>query len=61
MVKDIVGFEGNIIFDTTRPDGTPRKLLDILKLKSLGWEATIPLKEGLQDVYMEKFIEKVTI
>ncbi len=61
MIKDIAGFEGEIVFDTTKPDGTPRKLLDVSKLKDIGWEATIPLKEGLQNVYMEKFNEKVTV
>jgi len=61
MIKDIAGFEGKIVFDTTKPDGTPRKLLDVSKLKDIGWEATIPLKEGLQNVYMEKFNEKVTV
>jgi len=51
MVKEIVGFEGEIIWDSTKPDGTPRKLLDVSKLKSLGWESKIPLKEGIKKTY----------
>jgi GDP-L-fucose synthase len=37
LIKDIVGFDGNILFDESKPDGTPRKLLDVSKLKELGW------------------------
>ncbi len=60
IIKEIVGFEGKIVFDTSKPDGTPRKLLDVSKLTAIGWEATITLKEGLQNVYMEKFNGAVT-
>jgi GDP-L-fucose synthase len=55
LVKKIVGYNGEIIFDTTKPDGTPRKLMDVSKLKNLGWECKIPLKEGIQEVYQTKF------
>lgn len=55
LIKDIVGFKGKIIFDTTKPDGTPRKLMDNTKLQSLGWNYSIPLREGIQQVYNEKF------
>jgi GDP-L-fucose synthase len=55
LIKDIVGFHGKIIFDNTKPDGTPRKLMDSTKLNSLGWKYTITLKEGIQQVYKEKF------
>jgi GDP-L-fucose synthase len=58
MVKEIVGFEGEIQFDTSKPDGTPRKLMDVSKLNSLGWQASIPLKEGIQKVYKEAFLNK---
>ena len=51
LLSDIVGFRGAIRFDTTRPDGTPRKLLDVSRLRSLGWRATIPLRQGLADTY----------
>lgn len=53
LVKEIVGFEGEIITDTTKPDGTPRKLMDVSKLTDLGWKATIDLEEGIQKVYQE--------
>jgi GDP-L-fucose synthase len=56
LIKDIVGYKGEIIFDTTKPDGTPRKLMDNTKLHSLGWNYSIPLREGIQRVYAEKFI-----
>ena len=48
LVKDVTRFAGEIRYDTTRPDGTPRKLLDVSKLKKLGWVAKIPLNEGLR-------------
>jgi GDP-L-fucose synthase len=53
MVKQIVGFEGDIITDTTKPDGTPRKLIDVSKLTNLGWKASISLEDGIQKVYEE--------
>jgi GDP-L-fucose synthase len=51
LISSIVGFEGSIEFDRSKPDGTPEKLLDISKAKSLGWESKIPLVEGLSDTY----------
>ena len=53
MIKDIVGFEGEIMLDTSKPDGTPRKLMDVNKLKNLGWNPTISLEEGVKMVYEE--------
>jgi len=53
LIKKIVGYEGNIEHDFTKPDGTPRKLLDVSKLHSLGWKASISLEEGLRKVYSE--------
>lgn len=50
-VCDVLGFEGTLEFDTSKPDGTPRKLLDISKIKSLGWTPRIPLREGIADAY----------
>jgi len=55
MIREIVGFAGEIVWDTTQPDGTPRKLLDVSKLHSLGWKEKIPLREGIAKVYKEKF------
>jgi GDP-L-fucose synthase len=51
LIGKVVGYRGEIVFDTTKPDGTPRKLLDVSKLKSLGWAAQMPLDEGLTHAY----------
>ena len=48
LVKACVGFEGDIVFDPSKPDGTPRKVLDVSKLSALGWHASIDLKDGLE-------------
>ncbi len=56
MIKDIVGFEGEIIFDHSKPDGTPRKLTDVSKLHQLGWKHSIDLREGIEMVYKQKFL-----
>lgn len=53
LIQDIVGYQGKLIFDTTKPDGTPRKLMDVSKLHSLGWKAQIGLEEGIRKVYNE--------
>jgi GDP-L-fucose synthase len=53
LVKKIVGFEGEIQLDTTKPDGTPRKLMDVSKLNDLGWKASTSLEEGIKMVYEE--------
>lgn len=53
LIQSVVGYEGNIGWDLTRPDGTPRKLLDVQKIKATGWSASIPLRQGLEDVYRE--------
>ncbi len=50
-VCDVLGFHGSLEFDASKPDGTPRKLLDISKIKSLGWSPKIPLREGIADAY----------
>ena len=50
-IKDVVGFEGDLVQDTSKPDGTPRKLMDVSKLRKVGWEAKIDLDEGLRMVY----------
>lgn len=53
LVKKIVRFDGEILTDTSKPDGTPRKLMDVSKLNSLGWKAKITLEEGIKKVYEE--------
>ena len=51
IIRGVVGFEGRIVFDTTKPDGTPRKLLDVSRLKELGWRSSITLYEGIETTY----------
>lgn len=51
MIKQIVGYEGEITHDLSKPDGTPRKLMDVSKLNNLGWKARIGLEEGIRSVY----------
>jgi len=50
MVKEIVGFEGEIVLDKSKPDGTPRKLMDVSRLRELGWEAKIGLQNGIAEI-----------
>tara|TARA_R110002020_G_scaffold459153_1_gene677091 strand:+ start:102 stop:1064 length:963 start_codon:yes stop_codon:yes gene_type:complete len=51
MISDVVGFNGGIIWDTDKPNGTPRKVLNVTKIKSLGWEPKIKLKDGIKETY----------
>jgi GDP-L-fucose synthase len=51
LVASIVGFQGGLRFDPSKPDGTPRKLLDVTRLHSLGWRARIPLRQGIAETY----------
>jgi len=53
IVADVVGFDGQIVFDTSRPDGTPRKLLDSSRLNNLGWQPQVGLEDGLRLAYAE--------
>jgi len=48
LIGEKVGYEGSIVFDSSKPDGTPRKLLDVSKINALGWKATVPLDEGIR-------------
>lgn len=57
LIKDIIGFKGELQFDTTKPDGTPRKLMDVSKLHSSGWEHKIKLEEGIRLAYAD-FLSK---
>ncbi|MFC5446786.1 GDP-L-fucose synthase [Paenibacillus aestuarii] len=50
-IGSIVGYKGEIIFDTTKPDGTPRKLVDVMKINQLGWKAKVSLEEGIERAY----------
>jgi GDP-L-fucose synthase len=60
IIKEIVGYEGAIEHDLSKPDGTPRKLMDVTKLHSLGWKARIELKEGITQVY-EDFVSRTAL
>jgi GDP-L-fucose synthase len=51
LVREVVGYSGELIFDIGKPDGTPRKLLDVSRLHALGWKARIPLREGIESTY----------
>jgi len=53
MIKDIVGFTGELKWNTEKPDGTPRKLMDVSRLQNLGWKHKIGLREGITSVYAE--------
>ncbi|MFB0926023.1 MAG: GDP-L-fucose synthase [Vicingaceae bacterium] len=52
-IKDVVGFEGELTFDSSKPDGTPRKIMDVSKINTLGWKHNINLREGIEMVYEE--------
>lgn len=51
LIKDRVGYEGRLVFNTEKPDGTPRKLLDVSRIEALGWHAKTPLKKGIEETY----------
>jgi GDP-L-fucose synthase len=51
MMREAVGYEGSIAFDTTKPDGTPRKLLDVGRISAMGWRPRISLREGLRSTF----------
>jgi GDP-L-fucose synthase len=53
LIADVVGFKGRQVFDFSKPDGTPRKLLDISRLKALGWKPQTSLREGLKKTYLD--------
>lgn len=56
LIQKVIGYTGKITFDLSKPDGMPRKLLDVSRLGSLGWRASIELEKGLEKVYKEKFL-----
>ncbi|WP_443945020.1 GDP-L-fucose synthase [Pedobacter sp. AW1-32] len=53
LIKDVLGYEGNLVFDTSKPDGTPRKLMDVSKLHNLGWKHQVELREGIALAYQD--------
>ena len=58
LIKSTVGFEGDLVFDSSKPDGTPRKLVDVSKINNLGWQASISLEEGIKSTY-EWFLQQL--
>jgi len=59
-IKNITGFTGKIIWDSTKPDGTPQKLLDVTKLTELGWKPQMELVSGIRSVYEQAFLQNIT-
>ena len=57
LIKKTIGYDGNLVFDSTKPDGTPRKLMDVSKLHNLGWKHKVELEQGIKLAY-EDFLEK---
>lgn len=53
MIQEVVGFEGKIVWNTSKPDGTPRKLMDVSKINNLGWKHRIELRQGIEQVYQD--------
>lgn len=53
LIREIVGFEGKVVLDSSKPDGTPRKLMDVNKINAMGWKASIALKDGIAAVYAQ--------
>ncbi len=57
-IKRVIGYKGAVVFDPSKPDGTPRKLLDVTKMSALGWQPKVSLEEGIQKTY-EWYLERV--
>ena len=58
-VMGVVGFEGEIVFDASKPDGTPRKLLNVDRLRALGWQAKTSLREGIAKAYADFLTKEI--
>jgi GDP-L-fucose synthase len=59
LIRDVVGFRGQLVFDSSKPDGTPRKLLNVDRLKALGWAPRIALRAGIESTYQWFLHERV--
>jgi GDP-L-fucose synthase len=60
LIKEVVGFDGNVTLDSSKPDGTPKKLMDSQRINRMGWKAEVPLKKGLQLTYQD-FVRNLSI
>jgi GDP-L-fucose synthase len=60
LIKDLIGYEGELVFNAAKPDGTPRKLMDVSKLRKLGWKHKISLREGLSELLKTEFMKKTS-
>jgi GDP-L-fucose synthase len=60
LVAEVTGFQGRITWDATKPDGTPRKLVDVSRLSALGWKAKVALREGVERTYASYRAEKAS-
>lgn len=60
MIADVVGYKGRLVYDTSKPDGSPQKLLDVSRLTDLGWTARIGLRAGLKMAY-EIYLDKIAL
>ena len=61
LIKEIIGFEGDLIFDSSKPDGTPRKLMDVSKIHSKGWKHKVDLREGIELAYQDFLIKHIKL
>ena len=61
IIKNTTGFEGEIVYDASKPDGTPRKLLDVSKINNLGWKAKITLEDGVEQTYKWYLSESASV
>ena len=56
LIKEVVGYDGQLKKDLSKPDGTPRKLLDVKRINKLGWQSKISLRDGIKQVYEKEFL-----
>ena len=61
LIREIVGYSGEIVYDTTKPDGTPQKLLDVSRVHELGWDAKITLRDGISQAYEWYVSQKILV
>jgi GDP-L-fucose synthase len=60
LVREVTGFEGEIVYDASMPDGTPRKMMDVTRIKAMGWRPMTPLRQGIESTY-RWYLERITV